>query len=137
GRGVGRVGARQRVGEGVSVRTTLPPGGVVIVFRDLLETELLVVSGSDPLHRVDSAFLERRIDITRRELLWHHAEPTDDLAGESPDPELQALQILDPVDFFTKPAAHLAAGITHWDAVAIEARDSLLQQIVPAAMHEP
>src|SRR5262249_41631319 len=85
------------VDEGVSVRTTLPPGGVVIVFRDLVETELLVVSGSDPLHRVDSAFFERRIDITGRKLLWHHAEPTDDLAGESPDPELQALQILDPL----------------------------------------
>src|SRR5262249_23517762 len=120
------------VDEGVSVRTTLRAGGVVIVFRDLVETELLVVSGSDPLHRVDSAFFERRIDITGRKLLWHHAEPTDDLAGESPDPELQALQILDLVDFLAKPATHLAAGITHWDTVAIEA-----QQIVATAMHEP
>src|SRR5262249_24886853 len=94
-------------------------------------------SASDPLHRVDSAFFERRIDITGRELLWHHAEPTDDLAGESPDPELQALQILDLVDFLAKPAAHLAAGLTHWDAVAIEACEYLLQQIVAAAMHEP
>src|SRR5262249_4173270 len=85
------------VDEDVSVRTTLPPGGGVIVFRDLLETELLIVSGSDPLHRVDSAFFERRIDITGREWLWHNTEPTDDWAGESPEADLQAPQILDPL----------------------------------------
>src|SRR5262244_2369370 len=125
------------VDEGVSVRTTLPPGGVVIVFRDFLETELLVVGGSNPLHRVDRALFERWINISGRKLLRHHAEPTDDLAGKSPDAELQAPQILDPVDFLAKPAAHLAAGITHWDAVAVEAREYLLQQIVAAAMQEP
>ena len=66
-----------------------------------------------------------------------HAEPADDLAAKSPDAELQAPQILDPVDFLAKPAAHLAAGITHRDAVAVEAREYLLQQIVATAMHEP
>src|SRR5262249_22967187 len=123
------------VDEGVSVRTALPPGGVVIVFRDLVETELLVVSGSDPLHRVDSAFFERL--ITGRELLWHHAEPTDDLAGESPDAELQAPQILDPVDFLAKPAPTLAPGIPDGAAVAVEARKYPRQQTVAPAMHEP
>src|SRR5262249_61323067 len=126
-----------RAHEGLSLRPPLRPGGVVIVFRDLLETELLVVGGSNPLHRVDSALFERRIDIAGRKLLLHHAEPANDFAGESPDAELQALQILDLVDFLAKPAAHLAAGITHWDAVAIEAREYLLQQIVATTMHEP
>src|SRR5262249_39674085 len=126
-----------QVDEGVAVGTALPPGGVVIVFRDLVETELLVVGGADPLHPVDTSFFQRRIDIHGPELLGHHAEPTDDLPGESPDAELQALQILDLVDFLANPAAHLAAGIIHWDAVAVEARESLLQQIVAAAMHEP
>src|SRR5262249_18522857 len=121
----------------MTVRTTLPPSRVVIVFRDLLETELLVVGGSKPLPPVNGALFERGVKIAGRELLRHHAELTDDFPGESPDPELQALQILDLVDFLAKPAAHLATGITHWDAVAIEAREYFLQQIVAPAMHEP
>src|SRR5262245_55050649 len=104
----------------MTVRTTLPPSGVVIVFRDLLETELLVVGGSNPLHRVDGALFERGIDIAGRKLLRHHAELTDDFPGESPDPELQALQILDLVDFLAKPSAHLADGILTLDSVTIE-----------------
>src|SRR5262249_11241403 len=121
----------------MTVRTTLPPSGVVIIFRDLLETELLVVGGSNPLHRVDGALFERGIDVAGRKLLRGHAELINDFARESPDPELQALQILHLFDFLAKPATHLAARITHWDAVAIEAREYLLQQIVAAAMHEP
>src|SRR5262249_34476435 len=125
------------VDEGVSVRTTLPPGGVVIVFRDFLETELLVVGGSNPPPPVGRAPFERWIKISRRKVLWDPAQPTDHFAGQSPRAGRQAPQILDPVDFLAKPAAHLAAGITHWDAVAVEAREYLLQQIVAAAMQEP
>src|SRR5262249_59280540 len=97
----------------MSVRTTLPPGGVVIVFRDLLETELLVVGGSNPLHPVDGALFERWIDIAGRKLLRHHAERTNDFSGESSDAELHALQILHPLDFLAKPPAPLAARISH------------------------
>src|SRR5262249_28771528 len=115
----------------------LPPGGVVIVFRDFLETELLVVGGANPLHPVDRALFERWVNISRRQLFRHPAEPTDDLAGKTPPAGLPTPQNLDPVVFLAKPAAHLAAGITHWDAVAVEAREYLLQQIVAAAMQEP
>jgi len=102
-----------------------------------LETELLVVGGSNPLHRVDGALFERWIDIAGRKLLRHHAERTNDFAGESSDAELQALQILDFVDLLAKSAAHLATRVTHRDAIAIEARKYFLQQIVATAVHEP
>src|SRR5262245_66588026 len=95
----------------MTVRTTLPPSGVVIVFRDLLETELLVVGGSNPLHRVDGALFERGIDIAGRKLLRHHAEPANYFAGESPDSELQAMQILELVYFLVITAAHMSAVI--------------------------
>ncbi len=42
---------------------TFPPAGVIVVRRDLVETELLVVVGADPFGRVDGAFLQCRIDV--------------------------------------------------------------------------
>jgi hypothetical protein len=60
----------------------LPPAGIVVVFRDFVEAEFLVVIRPDPLGRIDRAFFERRIDVAAGNLLRNDAEPAEDLPGE-------------------------------------------------------
>ncbi len=114
-----------------------PPGRVVVVFRDLVEAELLVVVGPDKLHGIDGAFFEGRVDVPSRDLLRDHAELGDDRAGEACDPHFEALQILDFADLLAKPTPHLGSGIAHRDEVALKARQDFLHQIVAAAVHQP
>ena len=92
-------------------RPAFPPAGIVVVRRDLVEAELLVVIGADPFGRIDRALLERRIDVAAGDLLRHHAELRDDLAGKAADAHLEALQVGDRVDLLAEPAAHLGAGV--------------------------
>src|SRR3546814_7071216 len=72
--------------------------------------ELLVVVGADPLSGVDGALFQRRIDVAAGDLLRHQAQLDQHLAGEAADTHLEAIQVLDGLDFLTEPAAHLRAG---------------------------
>lgn len=77
------------------LRATLPPARIVVIGRELDESELLVVAGTDLLGRVDGAPLQRGIEVAAGDLLRHDAELGQHLASESGDPELQPAQILD------------------------------------------
>jgi hypothetical protein len=92
-------------------RSAFPPAGIVVVRRDLVEAELLVVVGADPLGGIDGALFQRRIDVAGGDLLRHHAELLQHPAGKSADAEFQALEIVDGVDLLAEPAAHLAGGV--------------------------
>src|SRR5262245_11068731 len=92
-------------------RAALPPTGIVIVLGDLVETELLIVIGTDPFGSVDRAFFQGWIGITARDLLRNAAELGQSLASPSANPHLQALEVGDGVDLLAKPTAHLGAGI--------------------------
>src|SRR5258708_36157864 len=102
------------------ISAAFPPCRVVIVFRYFVKPELFIVMGSDPFDSIDGPLLQRRIDVAGCDLYRQHTESADDLPGEAADPEFQAPHVLDLVDLFSKPAPHLAAGISHWDAIAIE-----------------
>ena len=75
----------------VEDRVRLPPAGIIVIGRDLVEAELFVVMGADPLHRVDGATFQRGIDVAAGDLLRHDAQLFDHLARQSGDPHLQAL----------------------------------------------
>ena len=92
-------------------RSAFPPAGIVVVGRDLVEAELLVVIGADPFGRIDRALFQRRIDVAAGDLLRHDAELLDHLAGKAADAHLEALEVGDRVDLLAEPAAHLHAGI--------------------------
>jgi hypothetical protein len=47
---------------------------VIVVGRDPLESELLIVIGTDPLGGIDHSLFQCRIDVASRDLLCHHAE---------------------------------------------------------------
>src|SRR5216684_1267845 len=74
-------------------RPTLPPTRVVIIRRDLVEAELLVVVRADPFGRVDRALLERRVDVAAGDLLRHDAELGERKTAGSADAHLEALQV--------------------------------------------
>src|SRR5215510_8411107 len=88
-----------------------PPTGIIVVRRDFVEAELLVIVRTDPLSSVNGALLQGRIDIAAGDLLGHHAERLQRLARPAADPELETLEILNGLDLFAEPAAHLRAGI--------------------------
>ena len=100
------------VDEDVELRAAFPPSGVVVVRRDLVEAELQVVVGADPLGRIDRSLLERLVDLAAGDVLRHAAHALDDLAGEAADAELQALEVGGGLDLLAIPAAHLGAGVS-------------------------
>src|ERR1700745_1122793 len=91
------VSFRQRVpfveiDESKQHRAAFPPSRIVVVRRDLVEAELLVILGAAPFGGVDGALLQRRIDVAAGKLLRHAAELLHDAAGKTADAEFQALQ---------------------------------------------
>src|ERR1700681_1836829 len=56
------------IDEVVEHRAAFPPAGIVIVLGDLVEAELLVIVGPDPLDGIERALFERRINVTAGEL---------------------------------------------------------------------
>src|SRR5262249_33719827 len=115
------------------LRTTLPPAGIIVVLRDLVEAELLIVVGADPLGGVDRALLQCRIDVAAGDLLSDAAQPVDHQTGDTGDAEFQSLEIVDRPDLLAEPAPHLCTGGAADDAVNVVALVELGEQLAPAA----
>ena len=88
-----------------------PPARKVVVARDLVERQALVVIGTDPGHRVDLALFQRGVGVGHRHIHGRRAHAREHLAGEAVGLDLQAAQIIDGLDLAAKPAAHLRAGV--------------------------
>ena len=125
------------VDEQVDLRTALPPGRIGVVRRDLVEAELLVVVGTDPLGRVDGALLQRLVDLAAGNVLRHAAQTLDHLAGEAADAELQALHVGDRLQRLAVPAAHLRAGVAAREADDAVLRVELAHQLQAVALEHP
>jgi hypothetical protein len=98
----------------------LPPAGVIIVFGDLVEAELLVVVGADPFGGVDGALFKRRIDVAAGELLRNATEFGKRLAGPTADTHLQSAEVGRLLDFLVEPTAHLTAGVAADERICVE-----------------
>ena len=98
---------------------TFPPARIKIVWRDLVETELFVIVRTDPFGRVNGPFLQCRIDVAAGDLLGHHTELLQRLAGPAAYAELEPFEIVDGLDVLAKPAAHLRAGIAADEAIHV------------------
>ena len=125
------------VDEGQQRRAAFPESRVVVVLRDLVEAEFLVVVGTDPFGGVDGAFLERRIDVRPADQLRHDAQLGEDQPRHAADAELEALQVGDRLDLLAEPAAHLAAGIACRDRDAAVLLEQRLHRLAPAAEMPP
>ncbi len=99
----------------VERRSALPPARVVVVLRDLVEAELLVVVGADPFGRVDRALFQRRVDVAAGDLLRHDAQSSERGPPVPPMRNFSPLRSASLVDRLAEPAAHLAAGVARRD----------------------
>src|SRR5262249_34093168 len=109
------------VDEGMEHGAALLPAGRVVVFRDLVEAELLVVVGADVLDRIDGPALECRVNVAGRDLLRNDPDAGNDSPRQARNAHLEALQIIRRLDLLAEPAAQLHAGIA-----AREANDAVL-----------
>ena len=91
--------------------TAFPESGIVVILGDLLEAELLIVIRPDPFGPVDRALLQRGIDVTAGELLWHDANFLQHLASNAADTKFKSGEIGDRLDLLAKPATHLGTGV--------------------------
>ena len=126
-----------QVEEGEQHRAAFPPSRIVIVRRDLVEAEFFIVVRADPFGRVDGAFFESRVDVRRADLLRHDTETLQDAAGETADPELETLEVVDGVDFLAEPAAHLTAGVAGEDRGGVVLLVEFIENFGAAAVRPP
>ncbi|MPN25746.1 hypothetical protein SDC9_173161 [bioreactor metagenome] len=73
--------------------TRLPPARVVIVRCDLMEAQLQVVVGTDPLGCIDGATLQRLVDFAAGDVLRNATELADHTSGETADSHLQTGEV--------------------------------------------
>ena len=118
-------------------RTTFPPARVVVELRHLLESQLLVVIGTDPLASIESALLQCRVYVTARDLLRHNAELGDDATCKSADAHFQPVEIGNLLDLLAEPATHLRAGIAGGKREDIELLVEVIHQLHAAAEIHP
>src|SRR5262249_22601691 len=117
--------------------TAFPPARVVIVFRHLVEAELLVVVGADPFGGVDRALLEGGINVAARELLGHATELLDGAAGKAADAELEPDEVLRRLELLAEPPAHLRAGVAADQRINVVLLAELDEQLLAVAVGEP
>ena len=89
------------------VQRAFPPAGVVVERCDLVQAQLQIVVGANPLGRIDRAFFQRLIDFASRNVLGHCAHFFQHLARKATHAELQALDVFRRLDFLAEPAPHL------------------------------
>src|SRR5207253_6621122 len=79
------------VDEVMGLPAAFPPTRIVVVLRDLVEAEFLVIVRPDPFAGVEGTFLERRIDVATGELLGHSTQFRENGASKSTDAHLKSL----------------------------------------------
>src|SRR6266446_2163984 len=126
-----------RVGKSQDNRSPLPPSGIVIVGRDLVESKLLVVIRADPFGRIDGALFQRRIDVAACNLLRHRAELLQYPSWKSANAKLQAFQIIDGVDLLPEPATHLTTRVADKHGMHVIFCVELVENLLAAAERVP
>ena len=121
----------------VGLGAPLPPAGVVVVGRHLVEAQLVVVVGADELDGVDRALLQGRVDLAAGDALRHHAEPLLHLSGDPGGAHLEPLQVGQGLDLLAVPAPHLGAGVPHRKIDDVVALQKLAHQLQAVALEHP
>src|SRR5690606_29371553 len=89
--------------EKVQHGAAFPPAGAVVVLRDSVEAEFLIVIGADELCRIERSALECREHLIGRHLLWLDPKPGEDLPAHATNSELEPAQIIDTSNLFAEP----------------------------------
>ena len=89
--------------------------GPVVVFGDFVETESEVIVGSDPFSGVDGTGLQGGEDFASGQANGGSSDTVEDFSSEAWYSHFEAFHIVDGIDFFIEPSAHLHAGISAWE----------------------
>ena len=119
------------------LRAHFPKARVVVMLGDLVQTQLQIVIGADPLGRVNRAFFQRLVNLAAGNVLWNDTQTLQHAAGESTATELQTLEVRNRVDFLAVPAAHLHAGIAHGEVDDSNFSEVLTQKLQAVALVHP
>ena len=117
--------------------TAFPPARVGVVRSDLHKAEFQVIVRAHPLGGVDRALLQGLVDLAARNVLWHAADALDDSATEAANAELGALEVGQRLDLPAEPAAHLGAGVAHWEVDDVVLAIEVTQQFQAVAFVVP
>src|SRR5690606_17098058 len=115
--------------EKVQHGAAFPPAGAVVVLRDSVEAEFLIVIGADELCRIERSALECREHLIGRHLLWLDPKPGEDLPAHATNSELEPAQIIDTSNLFAEPAAHLGPRVPHHDRMDTEPVQHLVDDL--------
>src|SRR3954447_14677006 len=118
-------------------RAAFPETRIIIVLGNLLESELFVIIRAHPFRPVDGALFQRRIDVAASELLRHHTDLLQHLAGNAADAEFEAGEIGNGLDLLAEPAAHLGSGIAARKTDHAEFLEELVAKLHAAALVPP
>ena len=100
-------------------------------------TELLVVVGAGEFGGINGSPFQGQINLTSWQHLHVHPQAGHHLASQAGDAHLEALQVVDGVDLFVEPAAHLNAGIAARNTHDTEVIQQFLHQRLPTCLHQP
>src|SRR5690606_3709060 len=101
------------------------------------ECEFFVVISTDELDGIDGAPFKGWINVTGRNLLRHDAELREHVPTHAANAELEPLKILDTLDFFPEPAAHLGPRIAHHNSDDVEVGQRLVDDFIAAVEMQP
>ena len=113
------------------------PGRGVVVVSHLMQTKGQIIVGPHPVGGIEHAGLQGGEDLATRNGQGGHADPGHRLAGEPWQTQLEALHILERVDFLLEPASHLGAGVTHRERLEVVVGVELVPQLLAAAVVQP
>ena len=126
------------VNEELQLGAALPPAGVVVIRRDLVEAELFIVVRADKLDRIERAFFQRLVHVASGHVLRHHAELLHGFAEQAAaHAHFQALEVGDGFDFLAVPAAHLRAGVAGAAALHVVFGVERIHQLAAIAVRHP
>ena len=126
------------VDEELQLGRALPPAGVVVVRRNLVEAQLFIVVGTHELHRIQRALFQRLVHIASGHVLRHHAQLGHGFAEHTAaQTHLQTLEVFNGLDFLAVPAAHLGRGVTGRSGLEVVLGKEGVKQLAAVAVILP
>ncbi len=109
----------------------------VVILGQFLKAEGHVVPGPDPFRGVYDAALQGRVNLGAGQGLCVGAEPPQYLAAEAWHADLEALQVLQRIDFLVEPAPHLRPVAAGHERLEVESPRQFVPEFLAAAVVNP
>ena len=113
------------------------PTWPIVIFCDLMESNLQVIIRADPFSGIDLSILECGDNFFSGQEFSFCADFFEDLAAKSWDTDFEAFNLFERFDSFSEPTAHLRAGITSEEGLDIEIGVEAFPEFLSVAVVDP